>query len=585
MTRTAPPADTPPVTPGRLLASAARRTAGRLAAFAVATLAGAAAELLLPAALAAAVDAVLHSGTSGAHAPGPAARDLGLLLALAAVAELGSELALTVSSVRMAADLRGRLVAHTLALGPAGLRRFSAGDLASRMAGDSESAAGAAPVLVGSGLSLLVSAAGLVALFLVDVRLAVVVLVAAPTVALVVRSFARDSSALHLRYRRGQGAVAARLTDALEGIATIRAAGTVAREEARVLAPLAELAAAGRGLWDLQRTAVWRMRLLSALVEAGTTALAGYEVLRGRLTPGGMLAAIGYVHLSLRLVGEVDGLLGLTRSWAGARRLAEVLAEPARSALGGSEPVPPGPGALAFRSVTVTRDGHPVLTDLTLDVPGGTSLAVVGRSGAGKTTLTALIGRLVEPDAGTVLLDGVPLRDIDPARLREQVGYAFERPVLFGRTVGESIALGAAAASEPEVRAAARAAQADGFVRRLPEGYATPLADAAVSGGERQRLGLARALAGSPRVLVLDDATSSLDSVTEAQVGAALGEVLRGRTRILAAHRVRAAAAADRVAWLEDGRLRALDAHHRLWADPEYRAVFTPEAAPAGAAR
>ncbi|MGW6512324.1 ATP-binding cassette domain-containing protein, partial [Streptomyces niveus] len=206
----------------------------------------------------------------------------------------------------------------------------------------------------------------------------------------------------------------------------------------------------------------------------------------------------------------------------------------------------------------------------------------VGRSGAGKSTLAAVAGRLTEPDGGTVLLDGVPLGALRRDALRREVGHAFERPVLFGATLGEALA-GGSPMPEERVRAAARAASADAFVRLLPHGYATPPQAAPLSGGELQRLGLARAFARAGRLLVLDDATSSLDTVTERQVEAALARDVRHGTRLIVAHRLSSAARCDLVVWLEDGRVRATGPHEELWRSGEYRALFAP-AEPASAA-
>jgi ATP-binding cassette subfamily B protein len=212
---------------------------------------------------------------------------------------------------------------------------------------------------------------------------------------------------------------------------------------------------------------------------------------------------------------------------------------------------------------------EPVLDRITLTVPGGASVAVVGRSGAGKSTLAALAARLRDPDAGEVLLDGVPLPEVRHEELRAAVGCAFERPVLVGETVRDAIGMGR---DRLPVGAAARAARAHEFVSRLPHGYDTPLSEAPMSGGEAQRLGLARAWPAR-RVLVLDDATSSLDMVTEMQIAQALTEP-RGRTRLIVTHRAATAARADLVVWLEAGRLRGVGPHARLWCDPDYRAVF-----------
>jgi ATP-binding cassette subfamily B protein len=203
-----------------------------------------------------------------------------------------------------------------------------------------------------------------------------------------------------------------------------------------------------------------------------------------------------------------------------------------------------------------------------LEVPGGAAVAVVGRSGAGKSVLGALAGRLRDPDEGEVCLDGVSLAELSHAALRAAVGCAFERPVLVGANVADAIAPGAAIG---DVEAAARAVHAHEFVSRLPHGYRTELAAAPMSGGERQRLGLARAWRAA-RLLVLDDATSSLDMVTELQISRTLTE--GDRTRLVVTHRRSTAARADLVVWLDRGRVRGVGSHASLWADPAYREVF-----------
>ncbi|MFE3437865.1 ATP-binding cassette domain-containing protein, partial [Streptomyces sindenensis] len=242
-----------------------------------------------------------------------------------------------------------------------------------------------------------------------------------------------------------------------------------------------------------------------------------------------------------------------------------------------------GPGSVTLAGGRVGAGNRLVLDSVDLVVPAGTALAVVGRSGAGKSTLAALIGRLREPDAGLVAIDGVPLPELTPQALGAAVGYAFERPALLGTTVAGMIAFARPDASREEVGAAAGAARADDFITRLPRGYDTPLTDAPLSGGEVQRLGLARALVHDPAVVVLDDALSSLDTATEARVGSALASAWSDRTRVLIAHRVSTAARADLVAWLEDGRVRALGTHADLWRRDDYRALFAADTAPEGA--
>jgi ATP-binding cassette subfamily B protein len=198
----------------------------------------------------------------------------------------------------------------------------------------------------------------------------------------------------------------------------------------------------------------------------------------------------------------------------------------------------------------------------------------VGRSGSGKSVLAGLIGRLTDPDEGQVSLDGVPLPELDRRELRRAVGYGFERPTLIGDTLADVIAFGQHLPDQLELATAARAARADDFIQRMPKGYRTKLADAPMSGGEMQRIGLARAFVHTGRVLVLDDVAASLDTVTDHHIRQVLTGALADRTRLIVAHRASTAAQADLVVWLADGRVRCLAPHHELWEQPSYREVF-----------
>ncbi|MGI5484234.1 ATP-binding cassette domain-containing protein [Streptomyces lavendofoliae] len=402
-------------------------------------------------------------------------------------------------------------------------------------------------------------------------------LVGLPVVLSLVRTFVRDASDINDRYFDAQG-VATRLLDALTGIRTITAAGTLDREAGRVLGPLPELRRHGSGMWRALARVSSREALAVPLLEVAVLAVAGLELARGRITPGGVLAAAEYVALATGVGSLVAsaGRLALARATAG--RVAEVLAEPPVPY--GTAGLPDGPGRLEFRGVTVRGPGGAaVLEDLWLTVPGGALVAVAGRSGSGKSLLAALAGRLADPDEGEVLLDGMPLRDLDRRVLRRAVAYGFERPVLLGDTFADAIAFGPGppAAGDDVVRRAA-AARADAFIRRMPRGYATRLADAPISGGEAQRVGLARAFVQAGRVLVLDDVAASLDTVTEHHISRVLtgSGALAGRTRLVVTHRASTAARADLVVWLDGGGVRGRGTHRDLWAQPAYRAAFQP---------
>ncbi|MFI1329894.1 ABC transporter ATP-binding protein [Streptomyces sp. NPDC020845] len=557
----------------RLLRGALRHSAGRVVAVFWLTTAAAAVGLALPAVLGRTLD-VLLADPHGAEARRWVLTSAGLTCLLVVLDALDSLLTGT-ANARSIAWLRRRLLRHTLSAGPRAGRRTAAGDLVTRLVGNAAQA-GTAPTALASALAAVVTpVGGLVALALIDPWLALAFLLGLPLLAVLLRSFVRDTTDSVARYQHSQGEIAGRLVEALGGARTIAAAGTGGRERARVLAPLPELSRQGHRMWRVQgRSAAWAAAIVP-LLQIAVVAVAGLRLTAGELSVGSLLAAARYAVLATGIGMLVGHLNGLVRSRTAARRFAPVLAEPATAY--GTRSLPPGDGTLELRGVRAARGGREVLHGVDLVVPGGRCVAVVGRSGSGKSTLAAIAGRLADPDGGEVLLDGVPLPELTHGALRRAIGYAFERPALLGGTVGGTIALGPAPPPPGRVVEAARAACADDFVRLLPDGYDTPVADAPLSGGETQRLGLARAFVHEGRVLILDDATSSLDTVTELRVTRALSGRLLGarpRTRVIVAHRAATAARADLVVWLEDGRVRAAGRHAELWALDGYRAVF-----------
>ncbi|SEQ64150.1 ATP-binding cassette, subfamily B [Lentzea xinjiangensis] len=502
--------------------------------------------LLLPAALADAVDMAL-SGTF------VLVTVLWLLL-LAATEIVGDAIGIVLAAsitARTTARLRKMLSRHLLALGHP--PRFAAGDAVSRLTGDCGNAGGVVVTLITLVVTVVSSVGAVVALALLDWRLAAVFAVSVPLAMLLVRTHMQLTADDVLAYQEVSGEISARLLDAVAGRHTIAAAGIADRESGRVLQPLPRLSSAGGGMWRTQAKMMWRAGLLLPAVELAVLIAAGFGILQGRLTPGDVLAALGYTALGMGIVGQIPQLTALERTRASAGRIAEVLASevPDRPA-----PKPSG-GGIELRGVSVEGALH----DVSLTIPEGSFAALVGRSGAGKSTLAAVLGGLSAVDDGEVARDG-------------EVGYAFERPALLGTTIGRSIAYGTDA-DEVRVRDAAVAAQVHDVLIRLPQGYGTPLSEVPLSGGEAQRVGLARAIVRDPEVLVLDDATASLDTVTEAKVDEALTTALPGRTRVVVTHRPATAARADVVVWLEDGRVRGTGTHAELWDDEDYRAVFT----------
>ena len=583
---------------GALLAAPARSAIATVAAIGTGV-----AALLQPGAIGGVVDAISRGA--------PAGRSLAWLVAVVAIAVMSGvigTLATGTYAAKSVLFLRQRLITHVITLGPSARSKFSGGDLTSRLTLDTTTPATILPTAVSVAVSLAVAIGALVALSLVDWRLTVTFLVAVPVVMVVVRRFVVDAGNLTGLYRKLQSEIATRLLDAHAGLRTIQVSGTQAREVARVTTPLPKLTKVGRGLWSSQRRVSWQTALLLSTVEVLVLAVAGLGVSDGRLQPGQLVAAAGYVALAIAGFDSLDAATGLVQARVGVARVDEVLA--ARGpAIGDTTATLPatGKGELHFDHVTVSRDGHPVIDGVTVTVPAGASVAVVGRSGSGKSTLAGLIGRLVEPDEGNVTIDGISVSSLRDNDLHAAVAYAFERPARLGTTVSELISLGAAGprttgapiterpiterpiterpiterpiTERPiteRIVEAARAARADAFIRRLPDGYDTPLERAPFSGGELQRLGIAQALSRPARVLVFDDATSSLDMATELDVMTAVEQARQGRTMITITQRVTTAARADLVLWLEDGRVKGYAPHSDLSQDPDYLATVAP---------
>jgi ATP-binding cassette subfamily B protein len=248
----------------------------------------------------------------------------------------------------------------------------------------------------------------------------------------------------------------------------------------------------------------------------------------------------------------------------------------------GARPLAHARGTVRFERVAFTYPGtaRTVLHDVDLDIAPGETLALVGATGAGKTTVATLLARLYDPSAGRVLLDGHDLRDVTLRSLRKHVGFAFEEPTLFSASVRENLLIGHPDATEADVEAALEVAQAT-FAHELPWGLDTRIGEQglSLSGGQRQRLAVARAIIGRPRVLVLDDPLSALDVHTEARVEAALRPILSDRTALVVVHRPSTIALADRAALLENGRIMATGSHRELLAhEPRYAAILSQEA-------
>jgi ATP-binding cassette subfamily B protein len=561
----------------RLLLSTGRRGGWWIWVLALATLASAGADILLPAALGRAIDAL----PVGDHLSWTLLACGGLIAIMVAGKMIG-DIATGTINARCTAWLRMTLAQHLLLIGPAATRRFEPGDLVTRVTRNASEVGqvGMTAVMVGAGL--IPPIGGIVALMMIDPWVGLTALAGLVVMAGLLRAFVRNNTETIRGYLHSQGLIAARLLDALSGARTIAAAGSLEHERQRILQPMPGLREHGVQMWRNQVRVTGQAAVIGPLLQLVVVGVAGFGVVAGRLSVGELYAASRYAVLAAGIGSAMGYLNKLSRARAGGRRAAEVLTEPVTRYGEGRLPesCQGGGGRLEFRGIRMCTAGEPVIDGLNLIVPAGATVAVVGRSGAGKSLLAAVAGRLADPEQGQVLLDGVALPELSRAQLRSAVGFAFERPALVGDTIEDVISFGSRSRTSANVREAAAAARADTFVERLPQGYATELAAAPLSGGELQRLGLARAFVRPYRVLILDDATSSLDAVTERQVGTVLASGDRGQTRLIIAHRAATAARTDLVAWLDRGRVRSLRPHRELWRDPDYRALFGAEAAP-----
>ena len=297
----------------------------------------------------------------------------------------------------------------------------------------------------------------------------------------------------------------------------------------------------------------------------------GRQVIDGSLSLGAFVAFSTYVAMlagPLRSLGMAMGMA--QRAVASGNRMFEILdREPAIQSPPGAPALPPGDGSVELRGVTLRYgDAAPALSDIDLDVEAGKTVALVGPSGAGKTSLVGLVARLYDPVEGTVRVDGADVRGVDLESLRSQIAFVADDSFLFTATVAENIAYAHQEATPAEIEAAARRAQADGFIRTLPDGYETRVGERGLtlSGGQRQRVAIARALLADPRILILDDATSSVDATTETEIKKGLQEAMAGRTTLIIAHRLSTISLADEIVVLDGGTIVDRGSHEELMA-------------------
>jgi ATP-binding cassette, subfamily B, bacterial len=417
-------------------------------------------------------------------------------------------------------------------------------------------------------------------MFFVDWKLALVA--AAITPVLVVLAY-RYSHVAHPVLRDVQQKLADMTTVAEENIVGVHVVKSFAREEDEQRKFEDRSDRVFRRSVDANRQRAIYVPLLAflpLLAQAGVLLIGGRMVVNGDLEFSQFFAfnvLLVMLVLPLRMLGMWIGQA--QRATASGERIFEVIdeIEDVSDRPGASE-LPPGDGHVRFERISFAYgEGQPVLREIELDVAPGTNIALIGQTGSGKTTLASLVPRFYDVTDGRVLVDGCDVRDIRLSSLRRAVGVVSQDPFLFSATVRENIAFGVADASDEEVVAAATLAQAHEFIERLPEGYETVIGERGItlSGGQRQRVAIARALVVDPRILILDDATASVDATTEARIRLGLRQAMSGRTTIIIAHRLSTIALADELVVLDRGRIAARGRHDELIETSEvYREIY-----------
>jgi ATP-binding cassette subfamily B multidrug efflux pump len=471
---------------------------------------------------------------------------------------------------RVIADVRAELFAHIQTLSMAYHDRHKVGDLMSRVSNDSE----AINSVLSNGLidftsNIMLLGGTMISMFILNWRLATGALIILPIMLFITSKVTQYGRRAFREVQRNLGALNAHMEENIAGIRVVQA---FAREQ-DALAQFAMHNTANREAGiraDIITAALGPMfTTMSTVTIAATALLGGWLALRGFVSVGVIATFIVYIRNFFRPMRGIAMLYNqLQSALAGAERIFEVLdATPSVQDQLDAEPLPRIKGAVTFDRVSFEYEkGKPVLIDVSLEAAPGRTIALVGPTGAGKTTIISLLSRFYDVADGTIFIDQQDIRTVQQDSLRQQLGIVLQDTFLFSTTVMENIRYGRLDATEGEVIAAARLANADRFIRLLPQGYQTQVSEQGhnFSQGQRQLLAIARAVLADPRILILDEATSSVDTRTEIQIQEALLRLMEGRTAFVIAHRLSTIRNADQVLVINHGRIIERGTHEEL---------------------
>ena len=474
---------------------------------------------------------------------------------------------------RVVADLRRSVFDHVVSLSPAYFEVTRTGEIMSRLTTDTTLLQATVGATASIALrNILMLAGGTVLLFVTSAKLTALVFLVVPLVLLPILVYGRRVRRLSRQSQDRVADVGAYVDETLGAIRTVQAFGHEAEDRRRFAERVEEA-------FETARKRVSARALLTALVMVlvfGAVSIilwiGGHDMLAGKISAGELSAFVFYAILVAAAAGALSEVIGELQRAAGAtERLLDLMGtEPEIAAPADPKSLPePLKGALAFEEVVFhypARRAVSALGGLSFSVAPGETVAIVGPSGAGKTTIFQLLLRFYDPQAGSITLDGIELRDLVPGALRGCIGLVPQEPVIFSGDAWENIRYGMTSASDAAVREAADAALAMDFLEELPQGLGTFLGQKGVrlSGGQRQRIAIARAILRDPAVLLLDEATSALDAESERAVQEALDRLKAGRTTLVIAHRLATVQKADRILVLDQGRLLASGTHAEL---------------------